>query len=52
MTSRGFKEAEMKQIAELIELVLKNPEDQETLTSAHKQVLALTGRFPLYPERG
>ncbi len=52
MTSRGFKEAEMKQIAELIELVLKNPEDPETLTSAHKQVLALTGRFPLYPERG
>lgn len=52
MTSRGFKEAEMKQIAELIELVLKNPEDNETLTSAHKQVVALTGRFPLYPERG
>lgn len=52
MTSRGFKEEEMKQIAALIELVLKNPEDDDTLKNAHEQVLALTGRFPLYPERG
>ncbi|WP_114571832.1 serine hydroxymethyltransferase [Exiguobacterium flavidum] len=52
MTSRGFKEAEMVEIAELIELVLKNPEDESTLKNAHGQVLALTKRFPLYPERG
>lgn len=52
MTSRGFKEAEMKEIAELIELVLNHPEEADVLAQAHERVVALTGRFPLYPERG
>lgn len=52
MTSRGFKEAEMKEIAELIELVLNHPEEADVLTQARERVVALTGRFPLYPERG
>jgi len=52
MTSRGFKEAEMKEIAELIELVLNHPEEADVLAQARERVVALTGRFPLYPERG
>lgn len=52
MTSRGFKEAEMKEIAELIELVLNHPEEANVLAQARERVVALTGRFPLYPERG
>lgn len=52
MTSRGFKEAEMKEIAELIELVLNHPEEADVLEQARERVVALTGRFPLYPERG
>lgn len=52
MTSRGFKEAEMKGIAELIELVLNHPEEADVLAQARERVVALTGRFPLYPERG
>ncbi|HCV52292.1 serine hydroxymethyltransferase [Exiguobacterium sp.] len=52
MTSRGFKEAEMKEIAELIELVLNHPEEADVLVQARERVVALTGRFPLYPERG
>lgn len=52
MTSRGFKEAEMKEIAELIELVLNHPEEADVLAQARVRVVALTGRFPLYPERG
>jgi len=52
MTSRGFKEAEMKEIAELIELVLNHPEEADVLAQACERVVALTGRFPLYPERG
>ncbi|WP_286949519.1 serine hydroxymethyltransferase [Exiguobacterium sp. UBA4551] len=52
MTSRGFKEAEMKEIAELIELVLNHPEEAHVLAQARERVVALTGRFPLYPERG
>ncbi|MEI4462142.1 serine hydroxymethyltransferase [Exiguobacterium indicum] len=52
MTSRGFKEAEMKEIAELIELVLNRPEEADVLAQARERVVALTGRFPLYPERG
>ncbi|MDQ6467925.1 serine hydroxymethyltransferase [Exiguobacterium acetylicum] len=52
MTSRGFKEAEMKEIAELIELVLNHPEEADVLAQARERVVALTGRFPLYLERG
>jgi glycine hydroxymethyltransferase len=52
MTSRGFKEAEMKEIAELIELVLNHPEEADVLAQARERVVTLTGRFPLYPERG
>lgn len=48
VTTRGFKEAEMKKIAEIISMTLKNHEDKETLDEAAKQVTELTSKFPLY----
>ena len=47
MTTRGMKEPEMKQIAELMIKVLKNHEDETMKEDVKKQVLALTSKFPL-----
>lgn len=48
VTTRGFKEEEMKEIARLMSLTLKNHEDEATLTEVAKSVQLLTKRFPLY----
>lgn len=48
VTSRGFKEEEMKEIASIIADLLKNHEDEATKTSAHERVKALTDNYPLY----
>ncbi|WP_163580475.1 serine hydroxymethyltransferase [Gracilibacillus saliphilus] len=48
VTSRGFGEAEMEEVAKIIALTLKNPEDEATLKEARERVAALTAKFPLY----
>lgn len=48
VTSRGFKEAEMKEIASIIAKLLKNNEDAEVLKEAKERVATLTSNFPLY----
>lgn len=48
VTTRGFKEAEMKEIAEIIVLTLNNLEDEAKLEEASKRVATLTNQFPLY----
>jgi glycine hydroxymethyltransferase len=48
VTSRGLKEADMEEIVNLIDAVLVNPDDADSLESIKKQVLALASRFPLY----
>ncbi|GBG07068.1 serine hydroxymethyltransferase [Paenibacillus agaridevorans] len=48
-TARGMNEDAMKVIAEVIALVLKNPEDSATLDKARGMVRDLTAQFPLYP---
>ncbi|MHA7967082.1 serine hydroxymethyltransferase [Paenibacillus sp. CAU 1782] len=48
-TTRGMDEAAMKVIAEVIAMVLKNPEDEAVLTKARGLVSDLTAKFPLYP---
>ncbi|WP_058308703.1 serine hydroxymethyltransferase [Gracilibacillus massiliensis] len=48
VTSRGFGEAEMEEVAKIIALTLKNPEDEATLKAASERVTALTAKFPLY----
>jgi len=48
MTTRGFKEAEAKQVGQLIADVLDKPQDPANLTKVKEQVSALTKRFPVY----
>jgi glycine hydroxymethyltransferase len=51
VTSRGFGDEEMDEIASLIALTLKNHEDEAKLEEARKRVEDLTSKFELYPER-
>ncbi|WP_010531577.1 serine hydroxymethyltransferase [Lentibacillus jeotgali] len=48
VTTRGFKEPEMKEIASIIALVLKNHEDENVLREAEERVQTLTGNFAIY----
>lgn len=48
VTTRGFGEEEMVEIAKIIAMTLKNPEDEATLQEARQRVAALTEKFPLY----
>jgi glycine hydroxymethyltransferase len=52
MTTRGFKETDMKEVARLIGRVLKQHEDEAVIAEALQDVRSLTAKFPLYPERG
>lgn len=49
VTSRGFTEEDMKEIAAIIGLALKNPEDEAKLEEAKARVEALSGKYVLYP---
>jgi glycine hydroxymethyltransferase len=51
LTTRGMGTAEMEEIGGLIARVLKAPADDPVLGDVRREVLALTRRFPLYPER-
>jgi glycine hydroxymethyltransferase len=51
VTTRGMKEAEMKQIAAWISEALYNRTDAAVLAKIRKQVHQLADAFPLYPER-
>ncbi|MEX6014066.1 serine hydroxymethyltransferase [Mammaliicoccus sciuri] len=48
VSSRGFDEEAIEEVGRIIALVLKNPEDEQTLKEAHERVLSLTSKFPLY----
>lgn len=48
VTSRGFTEEDMDEIASIIGLALKNPEDQAKLSEAAERVKALSGKYELY----
>jgi len=48
VTTRGFKEEEMKEIASIMAKVLKNHEDEAVKKEAQQRVIALTDKFPLY----
>ncbi len=49
VTTRGFKEADMKEVAAIIGLVLNNPEDAEKPAEAAQRVAALCAKYPMYP---
>ncbi|KOP77840.1 serine hydroxymethyltransferase [Lysinibacillus sp. FJAT-14745] len=48
VTSRGFKEEDMKEVGSIIAAVLKNPEDEAVKSEAKARVKALTDKHPLY----
>lgn len=48
VTSRGFKEEEMKEIATIMVKLLKNHEDSEVKKEVAERVAALTSKYPLY----
>jgi len=48
MTTRGFKEAEARQVGHFIADVLDNPTDPENIAKVRAQVSELTKRFPVY----
>ena len=48
MTTRGFKEAEARQVGNFIADVLDNPNDPENIAKVRVQVAELTKRFPVY----
>ena len=47
MTTRGLKENEFKEIAEIIYLALINKDDKKVLNSLKKRVLELTKKYPI-----
>jgi glycine hydroxymethyltransferase len=47
-TTRGFKEAEARQTANLIADVLDKPHDQANLAAVRAKVSVLTRDFPVY----
>lgn len=51
VTTRGFGEGEMDEIAELAAEVLADPESAGTHAAVRERVRALCRRFPLYDER-
>ncbi len=50
VTTRGFGPAEMAKIAEWIERIAKDPQDEEQLARIKGEVLELCRAFPLYPD--
>jgi len=50
VTTRGMDEEAMKEIASIMALVLKHPEDEEKHAEARERIAALTRKFPLYPD--
>lgn len=48
LTSRGFKEDDMAEVAAIIALVLENPESEEAKNEARARVDALCKKYPLY----
>jgi glycine hydroxymethyltransferase len=48
MTTRGFKEAEARQVGNFIADVLDSPNDPENIAKVRAQVAELTKRFPVY----
>ncbi|WP_286883196.1 serine hydroxymethyltransferase [Aneurinibacillus sp. UBA3580] len=49
VTSRGFDGEAMKEIAAIMALSLKNPQDEAKQDEARQRVAALCEKFPMYP---
>ena len=52
ITTRGFKEAQMETVVELIDRVLMHIDDESTISNVKQEVATLMSSYPLYPELG
>ncbi|MDY2684952.1 MAG: serine hydroxymethyltransferase [Selenomonadaceae bacterium] len=50
LTTRGFKEDDMKEVADIIALVLDHPSDESVKDQARSRVAALCKKYPLYED--
>ena len=50
LTTRGFNENEMEEIAKLIDNIIQNIEDEKVIKDTRNKVLELCSAFPLYEE--
>ena len=50
VTTRGMKEADVVQVADLIDKVLMNADDKTVIASVKEEVQSFMQQFPLYPE--
>jgi glycine hydroxymethyltransferase len=50
LTTRGFKEAEFKQVGKWIREVLEAPENESVRKRVKGEIAEVTRKFPLYPE--
>ncbi|BDH60616.1 serine hydroxymethyltransferase [Lysinibacillus sp. PLM2] len=48
VTSRGFKEEDLKEVGSIIATLLKNPEDEAVKNECANRVKVLTDKYPLY----
>jgi glycine hydroxymethyltransferase len=52
ITTRGMVEADMQFIANAIDNVLMNADDEKVIAAVGKEVHEFMAQFPLYPELG
>lgn len=52
ITTRGLKETDMATIAELIDRVLRSPDEESVIAAVRGDVKRLMENYPLYPELG
>lgn len=52
ITTRGMNESHMETVVSLIDTVLTNPDDENTLQRVKEEVKEFMKQFPLYPELG
>ncbi|HSK71596.1 MAG TPA: serine hydroxymethyltransferase [Pyrinomonadaceae bacterium] len=51
LTTRGMIEDEMREIGRMIASIVHEPESEEVRERIRREVLELTGKFPMYPKR-
>ncbi len=49
VTQRGIKEAELTEIADMIDMITNDPENEEKIVACKEKAKALIAKFPLYP---
>ena len=50
VTRRGFKEAEVSQVADWITQIIKNLDDKKLISEIKNEVKNLCGNFPVYSQ--